>query len=436
MEKISQRLDSVQEKQLKIYEKDSSKLSDLIEYWDCVEKENLILYAARGHGITKIGLTIVPVRHVSEERAKQAIQMKLTLQSLAASSYGGEPWHFSDVTLERYMVQPSYTLKKGPTTVDVLFDGDPENRNEYTGWQWIYAQYDGRWLKSRSYVTHAGIFFVDDEDRPVYYVRFRDDATLYSQSEYYEVYYNGRLVDLQNPVPLSSGIGGGGGGASPHSKRADSSSRSSSVPSPGSAAEGETSTPVKRRRLAFRSPAKEVPTVLSGTRSPKEVRRKSQPRTPSKRRGGRRARRSSPHVHGTGSGGRTQRKPAPGVPAGDRGLVPTAEEVGTRHETPKKGPKTRVEKLLAEAWDPPLVYLSGSINSLKAYRSRLKHLHTDTFTYVTSTFTVQYADVRKKLPLGRFIVFFENTVQRDFFIHKVKRPSSIKLVKGSINGNP
>nr|ART66893.1 E2 [Bat papillomavirus] len=444
MQKLQDRLDSTQETQLKIYEKDTKSIRDLIIYWDAVERENLLLYAARQKGISHIGITVVPPRQVSEERAKDAIKMKLVLESLADSPFGREEWTFTDVTIERYMTNPSQTFKKDPKIVRVNFDGDPENANLYTGWGKLYFPTDSGWKKTKSYVTHRGIFYVDEDGNNVYYVEFDNDAQLYSSSAYYEVYYKDKLVDLQKPVPLSPVPPGGD--TSKFSVCRGPSSRGSAC-SPHLGTEGRTretfvSPPQKRVRWHEPpSPAK-VSSGVSHKRSPRQVpgSASTPPHSPNKRGGRRRGRpsrgRSSPALRSSPGSPSGVRRAASAVSGGGASSPVPASRVGRNHQTPPRGAGGRLERLIAEAQDPPVICLSGTINSLKAYRSRCKAQYSKYFVYISTTFNVQYADVPRKLPLGRLLIYFSNTEQRELFLQKVRIPVTIRVVLGNINGNP
>ncbi|AEO16193.1 E2 [Canis familiaris papillomavirus 8] len=200
MESLSKRLNAVQDDLLNLYEEGSDQLQRQVEHWNLTRQENVLLHYARQSGVMRVGMQPVPPLQVSAERAKSAIEMQLMLQSLCDSPWATETWTLSDTCRERWLADPPRCWKKGPCTVEVVYDGDADNSMHYTLWQRIYYQDSSdRWQMSKSQVDHSGIWFWDCEHKH-YYVKFATDAERYSATGVWEVVYNNETISSCDPV--------------------------------------------------------------------------------------------------------------------------------------------------------------------------------------------------------------------------------------------
>ncbi|QYI89513.1 E2 early protein [Bos taurus papillomavirus 31] len=182
MDKLTQLLDVCQEKLLALIEKDSSCLTDHIDYWAEQEREQLLLYAARQKGLTRVGFQPVPPLQLSEAKAKDCIMMKLTLQSLYDSCYGLETWTLSQTSHEMYEAAPRCAFKKHGEQVEVRFEGDIGKSVPYVKWGHIYYRdNEGHWHKATANLDYEGLYYVDVDFGRVYYVLFEKEAEKYGK---------------------------------------------------------------------------------------------------------------------------------------------------------------------------------------------------------------------------------------------------------------
>lgn len=405
MESLEARLDSVLNKQLDLIEEDSNELAAQIEYWRLVKEENLILYAARKRGLSRLGLNPVPNLQVSEARAKNAIELGLLLQSLANSRYGRENWNRRQTSWESYVAPPQYCFKKGPSTVTVRWDGDENNESQYTAWSYVYCQDDsGEWDKVKGQLDYNGLFYVQD-NITIYYDNFADDSQRYSHSNYWEVYYNDKLVSPVHPPVHTS--------PSSSSKEEEGASKKAKRPLAPRAA----SPPSKRRGRGGGGGGRRLsPTPEPGpSRSPPQPRRatvSASPRSPYglRRRGG-----------GTRRGGRGGRRLHPVEPG----------DVGTVHSTPARKHKSRVEALLEEARDPFLLVCAGKANSLKCMRYRIRSNYQGLFTAISQNF--KWAEGEGQGSGSRMLVAFASAAQRTAFRKRARLPQSVKVFDGNFD---
>ncbi|AZL94140.1 regulatory protein E2 [Leopardus wiedii papillomavirus type 1] len=374
MENLSKALEQVQEELLSLYEKDSKQLRDQIKHWQLSRRENGLLYVAKKKGVMRLGMTPVPSLAASQQRAKDAIEQGLLLQSLALSPYSTEEWTLADTSRERLLAAPVYCFKKNGTQVDVRFDGDEDNVSRYVLWEWIYFQNnDEQWVKAEGKLDMHGLYYLDDLGGKNYYVDFRDEAEKYSKTGTYDV-----LTVLTPPaVSTSTTTQAAGRGESP------STSFSTSATSPW-----EKSTPQRRRRL---DPA------VRGRRG---------------RRGGRR------RLVTPDSKPRTQ--------------PPSPEDVGRSTETVPTGTKGRLNRLLLEAADPPVLVLTGDPNSLKCLRYRLRSNYSSFFSTVSTTFKWTCSSGTSASGAARMMLAFTTCEQRQSFLNCVPLPKSVHGFLGSL----
>ncbi|AKE50905.1 E2 [Trichechus manatus latirostris papillomavirus 4] len=278
METLHKRLGAVQEQLMDLYEQDSKDLKAQIMHWTLVRKEQVILYAARNSGLRRLGYYTVPSLAVAQAKAKEAIEIGLVLDSLAASAYASEPWTLSDTSSERWLSPPARCLKKGPINVEVIYDGDKDNMMCYTSWQYIYYQDgDDIWRKVEGAVDLLGAYYMDGNYKH-YYMYFDDDARRYSKNNYWEVRYKHKVLSPVTPVTSTTGDDAAAPATAPTvptkwwgrpSSDHPDSVASPRTPSPRPAAGApETSTPrLKRRSVSIPERPRKYPRV-SNTRHP------------------------------------------------------------------------------------------------------------------------------------------------------------------------
>ncbi|ASH99072.1 E2 [Ailuropoda melanoleuca papillomavirus 4] len=379
METLNELLDYVQDQLLILYETNSNKIADQIKHWHLNRKENVLLYYARKNGITRLGMRPIPSLQVSHQKARAAIEQELMLQSLGKSNFGSEKWTLQDTSKERLLAEPRYCFKKGGKEIDVRFDNKAENITRYTLWDWIYYQDDNdKWQKTEGQVDERGLFYLDQAGVKVYYVNFEEESKKYGKTGAYEV-----LHKLTKNAISTSSFRSSSGGESEHPTSSGLSSRHSTprkkIHSPG------------RRTRRYR-------------------------------------RRASPCV----SRGRRERESPPKEHPARRLLPPSPGEVGGCHHTSQAGAGGRLERLVQEARDPPLLVLGGNPNSLKCLRFRLRKGYGGLFDTVSTTW--QWTNVRDPKVNHRMLVAFTDTQQREQFLLKVPLPKSVSHFFGSFNG--
>lgn len=159
MEALNDRFNALQDKLMDIYESGKDDLETQIEHWKYLRQEQVLYFYARKKGILRIGYQPVPTLAVSETKAKEAIGMMLTLESLQKSPFGKESWTLVNTSLETFRTPPANCLKKGPINIEVRFDGDPENIMLYTAWTYIYfIDAEEHWQKVKGEVDYLGAF--------------------------------------------------------------------------------------------------------------------------------------------------------------------------------------------------------------------------------------------------------------------------------------
>lgn len=378
MDNISKALESVQEELLTLYETNSQRLQDQIRHWFLNKREQELLYLARKYGISRVGMTTVPPQSVSQQRAKTAIEQHLLLSSLCQSKFGQEPWTLSDTSRERLLAPPSYCFKKEGEHIEVRFDGKDENTASYVHWKSIYYQTDSDdWEKARGQVNERGLFYVDSEGFTNYYVDFLEEAKRYSTTGVYEVLY--KLTP--NAVPTSTSIG-----------------------------PGDSATP----SVATSYTPKKNPTPRNRRRLP----RRSSPRRPHQR------------SLRSGFGGGEGEFP----PASRTGITaPSPGEVGKNTSTTSGRNRSRVDRLLLDAKDPPVLVLKGDANCLKCTRYRLKLKYPQFFSGISTTWQWTARDGTQRCGRSRMLLSFLDTEQRERFVNTVPLPKSVQWFRGSFD---
>ncbi|ATQ38080.1 E2 [Alphapapillomavirus 3] len=195
MESLADRLDACQEKLLDLYEKDSDKLEDQILHWQYVRLELAMLYKAREAGLTRVGHQVVPTLSVTKGKARQAIEVHLSLQGLQNSAYAQEPWTLQTTSLEMWNAHPGQCWKKKGRTITVKYDCEDLNAVEYVSWGWIYVQSteDEQWYKVCGQVSYNGLYYVL-EGQKHYYVTFAQDALKYGKTDKWEVLVGSTVI--------------------------------------------------------------------------------------------------------------------------------------------------------------------------------------------------------------------------------------------------
>lgn len=204
MENLCQRLNACQEKILDYYELDSDKLSDQIDYWKLVRYECAIFYKAREGNMQCINHQVVPSTTVCKEKAWQAIELHIALQSLMNSEYGKEKWTMRDTCYELYVTEPKHCFKKEGTTVTVVFDCNKENTMDYIRWTSVYYKTDMGWCKTNGEVDYKGIYYMHGCCKQ-YYVDFKQEALKYGTGLQWDVHVCGQVICCPEFVSSTSG---------------------------------------------------------------------------------------------------------------------------------------------------------------------------------------------------------------------------------------
>lgn len=213
MDTLADRLDACQDKLLDLYEKDSNTLEDQLLHWQYTRLEKAILFKAREAGRTHIGHQVVPACSVTKEKARQAITVHLSLQSLNNSEFKHEPWTLQDTSLDMWNVPPKGCWKKGGRPIRVKYDGEDDKEMEYVSWGfiYIYCGSDDTWHKVPGKISHAGCYY-ELEGRKHYYIDFGKEAKHYGVKNMWEVHVGGTIIhhacdsvsSTQGGVPIST----------------------------------------------------------------------------------------------------------------------------------------------------------------------------------------------------------------------------------------
>ena len=387
-ESLSARFAVQQEIQLTLIEKESTNLKDHLKYWEAVRKENVIAFYARKENILRLGLQPLPTTTITEYKAKEAIKIMLLIESLLKSEYGIETWTLSEVSAETLNNNPKNCFKKKPFIVTVWFDNDAQNSFPYTCWECIYYQDDNsKWHKTSGLVDHNGLYFIDYRGDYNYFQLFQPDAIKYGHTGQWTVKYKNQTV-------LAS--------VTSSTRTPYSYSETRPGPSTGYCSEQES----PRRRQTNKDTNTESPS--SSTSPAVRLRRRrgsgEQDTTDSTRRG-------------------TKRKLG-------ANSAPTPGEVGTRSHTVAKHGLTRLERLQREAWDPPIILLTGQQNNLKCWRNRCKR-YSDLFLCSSSVWKWLGPTVTDHA--SKLLVAFANDEQRQLFLNTVTIPKGTTVALGSLN---
>ncbi|QYI89585.1 E2 early protein [Bos taurus papillomavirus 41] len=413
MESLAARFDALQEDLMQIYEQGATTLDAQIKHWELIRQEQALYYVARKQGLGRLGLYPVPTSAVSENKAKQAIEMHLLLQNLQKSDFAGEKWTLVETSYEHFTAAPSRTLKKGPAQVTVIYDNKPENAMTYTVWKYVYFVDEcDNWHKVPSHVDYYGVYYVDADGQPVYYVQFSTDAEQYSSSGQWTVQYANKTFS----APVTSSIGGQHG------------SEEEQAQGPLFTAGRETHASCRNRRRPRRlTPQTHSSRSRSRSRSP-STSSDVESRPPRGHRGGiRRGDSTGDQLDSEEELGGHLARPSGQVGSRTRQTAsPTSGQ--HRHHTP------RLVQLLKDANDPPVLLLRGPANTLKGLRrkSRLKYAHL--YTCMSTAFSWVSGTCTERLGANqRMLIAFKSDSQRTSFLNTVPLPRSVTFVKGAFD---
>ncbi|ANW12188.1 E2 [Canis familiaris papillomavirus 18] len=476
MESLKKRLDAIQDELLTIYEEGSELISVQVQHWNLLRKENVLMHYAKKAGVTRLGLQPVPSLRISAEKAKQAIEMQLTLQTLQDSPYATEQWTLQDTSYERWTSEPSHCLKKGPVNVEVYFDGDRGNAMHYTMWSKVYyTDINEKWQKTKSNVDNDGLWFWDNCEKR-YYVRFREEAAKYGTGQKWDVVINNEPVcppeSVTSTTPTTNTcaeaagaanrkrrrVAGGGGtagnkrqrtrGSAEHSdcETADTTDTSGNTPQhPQEASEkADTHQEVQRlgrppvaRGLLFDPTSGESRPDPGGVLVSGSGGHAASPESVS-------GRVAAPepiysgvlHVPVAPGQGPTPAAAHPAAPAGHAPNALRAEEgpgegaaTGLQGRLPVPGRRRGgSQPLLREAGDssPSVICLAGPCNTLKCLRYRTKNLHRGLFERISTTW-YWAGEGSDRLGEARMLLTFTGNGQRAAFLDRVRLPPTVTL---------
>ena len=462
MEALSDRFNALQDKLMTIYERASESLKDQIEHWNLLRQEQVLFHYARQRGVLRLGYQPVPALTISEAKAKEAIAMVLHLEALQRSPYKNEKWTLVNTSVETFRTPPENCFKKGPKTIEIVYDGNPENTMLYTIWTHIYFEDDeGNWQKTEGHLDYHGAYFMDGLNKQ-YYIRFAQDARRFSETGEWEVKFNNEILFApvtsstnseeerdrpasatdpgslsqtsggQSPVPTQrkqpskgrygrkdSGATTASRGIQRRPKASPRRSRSRSGSRSGSQGDARTLLTVRRgerergqgRGQGSRGRGRSGDRSRSGSRSRS---RRSRSRSRSRRDRGRAASR--------GRGGyRTRRSRSKSV---DTSGIPP-EQVGSSLQSVGRQHSGRLARLLDEARDPPVILLKGKANTLKCYRYRAKEKYKGYYDRFSTTWSWVTAGSNDRIGRSRMIITFTSKSQRQMFLGLMKLPKGV-----------
>lgn len=422
---LSQNFDAVQDEILNLYEQENTDLASQLRHWQLVRRSQAMLYYARKYGIKKLGLQPTPSLASSEANGKQAIEMTLLIESLLKSPFAHESWTLQDTSADLVLhTAPKGTFKKLAYTVDVWFDNDASNSNEYVNYRIIYTKDENDfWFKAEGKTDYNGMYYDDAEGVPSYFKLFSDDARMYGSTGTWTVRYNNHVL-----YPPSSS-------SRPPAGSSDIILIESDEDSTDPITEGQyTTTQEATRAVGSSQPEEEgqrpgrrekESSQEAGIQGEGRQRRQRESASPPVKRakadstGGVRGR--GARGGGTGGGGGGRR---------GRGSPPTAAEVGARHQTVATRGLTQLERLQEEARDPLIVSVQGPANSLKCWRNRLHKYH-DLYENATTVFKwIEHSCTGAN---SRMLISFKSSLQRQRFVTYVNVPRHCSLSFGSLD---
>lgn len=428
MEALAARFDALQEDLMAIYETGPQTLETQIKHWQLIRHEQAMYYVARRQGINRLGMYPVPPSSVSEQRAKQAIEMHLHLSSLSRSPYAHERWTLPETSYETFMASPQKTFKKKGVQVTVVYDNNNANAMVYTVYKDLYVQDDNdMWHKLHSDVDYYGVYYTDLEGQRIYYQTFADDAEQYSESGQWKVLFENKTFSAPVTSSVSSGRTSGGPRGSKEGE--DSEASSSSTPATRSR---KSPRPASRRLIRGdrrRSRSRSRSSRSRSSSSSRSHRNRGEPQhSPRFVRGGGRGRRGD----STGADTDSEEESGGHSPGTARPLGRGAGETSSpahRRRTP------RIVQLLKDANDPPVLLLQGPANTLKGFRRKSRMRYASLYMCMSTAFSWVSGTCTKRLgPNQRMLVAFCDESQRTKFLSVVQLPRSVSFVKGFLDG--
>lgn len=405
---VSRRLDALQEQQMELCETDSTNLADHITYWGLMRKEQVILHAARKNGIKTLCAQVVPSLQISKQKAKEAVEMHLMLQSLASSVYAKEEWTLTQTSREMWLTEPKETFKKEGETVKVRFDGNDENVMEYVKWGSVYYLNSvDMWEKTSSFVTPRGICYDKDGDI-ICYVDFASEANKFSETGTWDVVTNAcDEVDNRSIITANSSYNSFNNSFdssddyvnqcsatffSTSSSSCSSESILESVDGTWRSTDSTTKdTTLKGATACSTSPTLPTPANCSAFRR----------RSTALSSLGQRRRRRQQRKHPTNSN--------------------------------TCSPSSRNWQEVSEsAVVLPVIFVRGPSNTVKCIRYRLRHQYEGLYLCCSTTWAWVQADGLSRHPWSKITVAFTSDSQRAEFLNKAQFPQSVKLQLGRI----
>ena len=393
---LTERFDALQEKLMTLYESAPSTIDAQIEIWQIIRKENVYYYYGRKEGYKSFGLQPIPSLAVSEYKAKEAIQQVILLKSLKNSEFGKEEWTLTTTSAELTHTQPKNAFKKYPYTVDVHYDHKVENSFPYTNWDALYIQDENdKWYKTPGLVDINGLYFEDKHGVKNYFVIFATDAPTYGTTGEWTVYYKNQTISTSSASTSQASLFGSLQG--PVRGIVTSSTSGDTIPEP------QTPRRQKSEEGRVNSTTSTPPTLRQRRRRARNQQRESPTTSRSKRR-------------------RLEEDSAPVSPG----------EVGSRHTVVSGRNLTRLERLEAEARDPPILLVTGASNQLKCWRFRIKKakLPCKCISTVFSWAGSRTDDCTKN---HKMLIAFQSREQRELFIASVTFPKGTFYTYGSLN---
>lgn len=455
MDTLSERFNALQENLMDIYESGRDDLETQILHWQYLRQEQVLFYFARKHGVMRLGYQPVPPLATSEAKAKDAIGMVILLQSLQKSQYGNEPWTLTQTSLETVRSPPANCFKKGPQNIEVMFDNDPENLMVYTTWSYIYYQtVEDTWSKVEGKVDYYGAYYLEGTLK-VYYIEFEVDAARFGKTGVWEVHVNEDTIFA--PVTSSSPAAGEGAATSIDSASLSPVNRQP----PTTAVSTRKRTPPRTESRRYKRKASS-PTATTTRRQKRQGQRQedtarrarstSRGRQGISRGGDQRRRRRSRETSISperGRGGRSRRGPTTRSQSRSlsrsqsrsksrsRGSSPgggvSPADVGSSVRSLGRKHTGRLERLLEEARDPPVIVLRGEANKLKCFRFRAKKKYKDLVKYYSTTWSWVGGTTNDRIGRSRMLLAFASNTERELFIKIMKLPPGVDWSLGSLD---
>ena len=445
MDTLSERFNALQENLMDIYESGRDDIETQIMHWQYLRQEQVLFYFARKHGVMRLGYQPVPPLATSEAKAKDAIGMVILLQSLQKSPFGKESWTLTQTSLETVRSPPANCFKKGPQNIEVMFDNDPENLMVYTAWSYIYYQtLDDTWNKVEGKIDYHGAYYLEGTLK-VYYIQFESDAARYGKSGIWEVHVNEDTIFA--PVTSSSPAAGEG--------TATSINPASQSPANGQPTATATSvstrkrTPPRTESRRYKRKASSPTTTTTrrqkrqGQREEDATRSTSRGRQEISRGGDQRRRRRSRETSTSPTRGRGSRR-GPTTRSQSRSLSRSRSrsssrggispaDVGSSVRSVGRHHTGRLERLLEEARDPPVIVLRGDANKLKCFRFRAKKKYQELVKYYSTTWSWVGGTTNDRIGRSRMLLAFSSNTERELFINIMKLPPGVDWSLGSLD---